>query len=158
VDRASAARDPAGRPLPGGRATRRFIATYYLLTPLFWLIDWTYGANVRVVALQDSEGWRALYYVLCMAGGLALWVRPLWSDLLGLLECSIALLLLILGILLPYWRLADQIAADRFVANPYTPELVINFVLAGTVWLIAFYGRLGVRPFDTIGLSGRMRR
>jgi hypothetical protein len=135
----------------------RFIVTYYVLTPLFWFIDWTYGANVRMVALQDSEEWRALYYTLCMACGAALWVRPLWSHLLALIECSVALLLLILGVLLPYWRLADQIMADRFVANPYTPELVINFVIAGTVWLIAFYGRFGLRPSGTIGLSRRRR-
>jgi hypothetical protein len=135
----------------------RLILGYYGLTPLFWLLDWMYGANLRAVALQDATEWRALYYLLCIACGAALWLRPRWSGLVALVECSVNLLLLCLGVLLPYWRLADQITADRLVANPYTPELVINFAVAGAVWLVAFYGQFGARSSSTLGLSWRPR-
>jgi hypothetical protein len=130
---------------------RPLLLGYYGLTPLFWLLDEGFGANVRVVALQGSEGWRTLYYLLCIGCGAALWVRPAWSALLALAECSINLLLLCLGVLLPIWRLAEQISAGGSVTNPITPELVTNFVVASAVWLVAFYGR-----FDA-GSSARMR-
>jgi hypothetical protein len=122
---------------------RGWIIGYYALTPLFWLADGVYGANLRAVALQDAEGWRTLYYLICTLSGAALWLRPAWTDALALFESSLNLLLLVLGVLLPYWRLADQISSGQAViATPYTPELVVNFMIAGSVALAAFYLRL----------------
>lgn len=122
---------------------RSWILGYYALTPLFWIADEMYGANIRAVALQNAEGWRTLYYALCTASGVAMWLRPTWTDALGLFESSVNLMLLVLGVMLPYWRLADDISTGSVVlVNPYTTELVLNFVLAGSAAVASFYLRL----------------
>lgn len=122
---------------------RRWLQGYYVATPLFALVDWTLGANVRAVGLAGHPELRAAWYAGCVVAGIAMLWRPAWSAVLGLVESGTNLLLLVLSILLPYWTLADRIVDGAPVENPITPALVTNFVIAGGVAVALFQRALG---------------
>ncbi len=117
---------------------RRGIELFYLATPLFALVDWTAGANVRAVGLAEHPGWRAAWYVGCLGVGVLMHLRPRWSLPLGLLESSTNLLLLCLSFFLPYFALADRILREEAVENPFTPAFVANLILASAVAVTSF--------------------
>lgn len=137
-------RDVAGRRID-------WLWTYYAATPVFAAADWLFGANVRAVAFAHQPGLRTGYYLLCLACFALLHARPRWSGLIVILESSLNLLLLILSLLLPYYGAIEAaLSGHAGVGSPITPGLVLNFGIAGTVWMAVFYRALpGASPFST---------
>lgn len=118
----------------------KLVAIYYWLTPAFWAADVWLGANLRTAALEDRPGYKGIYYLFCLACGAAIWLRPAWTRLVGLTEASVNILLLVLGVLVPYFRLIDELASGGANVNvsPFGVERTIAFLLAGGVWTISF--------------------
>jgi hypothetical protein len=125
---------------------RRLLCGYYLATPAFWLADQWLGASVRAAALDGLPGWQTAYYLVCIACGAALWLRPAWATLFGLIESSANLLLLALGVLRPQYALLDAVAAEAPATSPLSARCLVNFALSSAIWLLAFYGDLGPSP------------
>jgi hypothetical protein len=116
-------------PLP-----ERVVTAYYWLTPLFWAADALFGWNVRAAALEGHPGWKALYYLLCLGCGALVWARPTLTRLVGVAESSVNLLLLVLGMLLPYFQLIDRIPAGEFPGpGEFTIAKSLGFLVAGLV-------------------------
>jgi hypothetical protein len=116
------------------------IAWYYLATPVFVLMDFVWGVNIRVSALDDTPALKYAYYALCLAFGGVTSMRPGLSSVVGVVESSLNVLLLVLGMMLPYYRMLETIAAGKDVTtNPYRPEMFVNFFLSAAVWVTAFY-------------------
>jgi len=116
------------------------VATYYWLTPVFWALDVFFGANLRAAAFEGHSGWKAAYYLFCLGCGVALWLRPSWTRLVGLTESSLNILVLILGVMVPYFQLIDRLAASEAVIDPspFTIEKALSLVLSGAIGAIAF--------------------
>ena len=116
------------------------VAIYYWLTPAFWALDVFFGANFRTAAFEGHSGWKAAYYLFCLGCGVALWLRPAWTRLVGLTESSLNILVLILGVMVPYFQLIDRLAAREAVidASPFTIEKALSLLLSGAVCAIAF--------------------
>ncbi len=116
------------------------IAIYYWLTPAFWALDVSFGANVRTAAFEGHSGWKAVYYLFCLGCGVALWLKPSWTRLVGLTESSVNILVLVLGFFVPYFQIIDRLAAGESTvdASPFTIEKAMSFLLSGLVCAIAF--------------------
>lgn len=118
----------------------RIVAAYYWLTPLFWAADVVFGASFRAAALEGNPAAKTVYYLFCFACGIAIWARPALTGLIGLTEASIQILLLVLGVLLPYFRLIDRLAAGQagIAPHPFGLGEALSFLLAGAVLTISF--------------------
>jgi hypothetical protein len=102
---------------------------YYLLTPLFWLLDVAVEAPLRAAAIAPG-GARRAYYLALLATGVVCWLRPRWAPFLALIEGSGTLLLLVLAILLPVWDLAAGLeAGGPVIALPQ----VANFAIVASM-------------------------
>jgi hypothetical protein len=125
------------------------VALYYWLTPIFWILDGAFGWNVRAAALEGEPGLKLLYYLFCLGCGGAIWLWPAVTRIVGLTEASVNILLLVLGVLLPYFRLIDQLAASQAIVEPlrFGPLEALSFLFAGAIWVIS----LRVRAFDPGG-------
>jgi len=115
------------------------VAIYYWLTPAFWALDVFFGANLRTAALEGQPGWKAAYYLFCFGCGVALWLKPAWTSIVGITESSVNVMVLILGFFVPYFQLIDRLAAGDVVdASRFTIEKSLSLLLSGTVCAIAF--------------------
>ncbi len=126
------------------------VRLYYLATPAFAVADWL-GANVRAVGLAGHPEWRGVYYAVCTLAGVLLYLRPRWSDAVGLGEASVNVLLLILAVFVPYFDAVSALATGGTPsALPYSVGFVVNFLVSGAVWVAVFEHRVsalaGPRP------------
>jgi len=115
------------------------IVWYYAATPVFVLLDALGGVSVRATALDHAPGVKYLYYAFCLACGVVTTRWPPLAPPVGIAESSVNILLLVLGIMLPYFDAIRAIGEGRPVTNPFTPSVLANFVLSGGVWIAAFY-------------------
>jgi hypothetical protein len=118
---------------PGGVWFRR----YYLLTPLFIVLDALFGLNIRVPGLASPE-LRYLYYGLCLLCALACYWRNRYSALIAMAESSVNLLILLAVVMFPIVRLGD-LAGDTAVDAGISGYTVVNFLLTGGILLSVFY-------------------
>ncbi|MDX1571172.1 MAG: hypothetical protein R3200_11845 [Xanthomonadales bacterium] len=105
---------------------------YLAATPVFALVDWLFGWNLRVVGVPDP-GWRAGYYTgLLLAAGVAWW-RPAVEPLLVLIEsaCNIALIIIDFAV-------DSLIVSDLEAFQPPTVMQVGGFLIAGGFGTLAF--------------------
>ncbi len=124
------------------KKSQKLVLGYYLATPLFVLLDGAFGANVRIAALDGEPGWKYAYYALCLVCAGAVWSGVRRSTLLALAECSVNILLLCLGVLLPQYRLAEAILEGGTVENPLALGHVVNFAIAAGIWTLVFHAHL----------------
>jgi len=117
---------------PGGAWIRR----YYLLTPLFIVLDTLFGLNVRVSGLAPPE-LRYLYYGLCLLCALGCYWQSRYSALIAMAESSINLLVLLASVMVPIVRLAD-LAGDTTASAGISGYNVVNFLLTGGILLTVF--------------------
>ncbi|HYT31421.1 MAG TPA: hypothetical protein VEO37_02405 [Thermoanaerobaculia bacterium] len=116
------------------------IIGYYLATPLFALLDWIFGWNVRAAGLSGQPGLRSAYYAVCTGAGVITALRPSLSRFVGLVESSVNILLLILGVLLPYWAIVNQAGEGvSAAALPFTFNRLVNFLISGFMWVHVFH-------------------
>jgi hypothetical protein len=113
-------------------------AAYYLATPAFALCDWIFHWNVRVAALDGRPGLKNSYYAVCTAAGVLTYWRPSLSRVVGRVESSVNILLLVLGVMLPYYSLIGSFNGEQ-AFMPFTPARVLNFLISGFIWVRVFY-------------------
>ena len=112
-------------------APRRVLQAYYAATIVFLMLDYAFGINVRVAALESFPELRAGYYLVifgCL--GLMIW-RPAWSTAVGVVESLATLIALIFGVALRSMLVSEQMleTGTGFVS---TAEL-LNFLISGSV-------------------------
>ncbi len=131
---------------------------YYLATPLFAILDLAFGVNVRAAGLQGMPSLRTFYYGVCTVAGVVTFYRPALSWIVGLAESSINILILILGVLLPYYALFQQVEGDRAFRSPFSASHVMNFLISGLMWVNVFYRSAPPGPGGTDPGAGTVRR
>ncbi len=121
----------------------RWIQGYYLASPLFFLLGFWWGAEIRVTFIPDS-GLRFLYYLALSGLGLLAHFRPASAPWVAMGESAMNLLLIMLWILLPIYALGDDVMGTGALSVPYTPlEVLLNGLLAGSFFLLGFYRAQG---------------
>lgn len=116
---------------------------YYAATIGFALIDWVAGANLRAVGFAAHPQLRVVYYLICLFCGLASRLRPAWSAPVTLVESTINLTTLMIALLSPYYVFALRGHPEALLVSP---GLVVNFVIAGSAGVVAFYQSLWALP------------
>jgi hypothetical protein len=119
--------------------TLRLIQGYYLGSPIFFLVSLFWSFELRTTFLTDPLH-RLAYYALISGLGILTYFRPGAGPWVALGESSLNLVLLIVGILLPIYRLADQATSGQAFMLPYSAgEVLLNGVFAGSFFLMGFY-------------------
>ena len=118
---------------------QRILQFYYLLTPVYFLLDYGVWFNIRTAGLDHDPVWKYGYYAFCFANGGAMVVWPKISSVSSLIECSVNFTMLVMGIMLPIFRMSDEIILNGTISNPVTAPQVINFLSTGSMLLISFY-------------------
>ncbi|MEJ2647552.1 MAG: hypothetical protein P8016_03970 [Sedimentisphaerales bacterium] len=115
---------------------------YYSITPAFILLDYIWGINIRVSVLDNYQLYKGLYYGFCILCGVIIFLIPRSSPFVALIESIIILMMIVLGIFMPYiqsLRESFDILNDDFEKICMTSEHVINFVLAGLIAVFTFH-------------------
>jgi hypothetical protein len=124
------------------RYNRYFIPKwYYYATPLFILLDYFAGINVRVSALDAMPFYKYAYYGFCILCGLCMYISPRYSPIIALLESAINYVLMILLLLRPYIHFLmqeDIIGQGWQNVEALTAQNIINLALAALVAAYAF--------------------
>jgi hypothetical protein len=127
---------------PNGSPTRTFArvsALFYLLaTPLFALLDYALGANVRVTFLDGHPAMRGVYYALAILCGAIVYARPRLASIVGVVESGANIGLLIVGVYTAYLGMLDDAAGPGAISNPFTERAIINLVISAA-WGYASY-------------------
>ena len=123
---------------------RNFIPKlYYAVTPIFILLDYFCGINVRVAVLDNAHFYKGLYYGFCILCGVIVFLLPKSSFFVALIESIILIMLSILGLLLPYAQIFsenfDVMSSDFEKISLVQPNYIINLVLAGGIAIITFH-------------------
>ena len=122
---------------------RHFIPRwYYYATPLFILLDYLAGINVRVAALDSMPLYKNAYYGFCILCALCIYIFPKYSSIVALLESGINFVMMILLLFLPYAILIsnteDVLSQDWSLPQMFTAQRIVNLTLAGFVAVFAF--------------------
>jgi hypothetical protein len=118
-----------------------WIRRYYLLTPVFIVIDALFGLHVRISGLASPE-LRYLYYGICLLCALACYWQSRYSALIAMVESSTNLLILLAGIMIPMVRLGD-LTGDTADSAGISGDQLVNFLLSGGILLAVFYSAQG---------------
>jgi hypothetical protein len=121
---------------------------YYSLTLVFALLDWTMGANVRAVGLENAPVLRAGYYGACLLCAVVIHYQPTWGVPITLLESSLNVGVLVLSVFVAYYGMVDTIEGPEPFINPIDGRFMLNFVISGGAGAVVFYQSLhalGVR-------------
>lgn len=118
------------------RRVLHWAVPYYASTVLFVALDLLWGANLRAVAFESYPGLRALYYAVLLGCGALARARPGWSAPITLIESSFSLTTMALAVLAPYYVYALEL---RQAPGVDPVALVFNFLLCGSVALLAFH-------------------
>jgi hypothetical protein len=122
--------------IPSGRTA--LVRLYFGLTPVFALLDLAFGASFRAAGIADA-GWRFTYYGFAFACWLLMRRRPSWTPIVGVLESSVNLFLLLYSVMAPIYALPDAITGGGEVALPFGPGRLVNLMLTGTVLIMSFH-------------------
>ncbi len=135
----------------------RFIQGYYLASPLFFLLGFWWGHELRVTFIPDL-GLRFGYYVVLSGLGLLTHFRPESAPWVALAESTLNLFLILAWILLPVYGMLDAVDGGGAPGVPYTPEeVLVNGLLAGSFFVAGFYSAQGeiLRRFPWMGVGRR---
>jgi len=137
----------------GLRGRISIASLYYYATPVFILLDYFGGVNVRVAVLDAMPLYKNLYYGFCILCGVGVYALPRLTPVVALFERSINFLMTVLAVFLPYIRFITQTddvltAPLPTVAGIDAPHIA-NILLAGGIAVLGFHGSL-----RAMGLEG----
>lgn len=119
---------------------------YYYITPLFILLDYLGGINIRAAVLDSMPMYKNLYYGFCIFCAAGIYFRPRFSAVVALFESTIMVLMTVLSVFLPYVRYlmqADDVLSGNWdIVNAFSIPRIVNLILAGTIAIFAFHGSI----------------
>jgi len=115
---------------------------YYYATPLFILLDYLLGINVRVSALDSMPFYKYAYYGFCILCALCIYISPRYSPIVALFESTINVIMMALLLFIPYVLLfsdtENMLSTDSPVVQMFTPQRIVNLGFAGFIAVFAF--------------------
>ena len=132
---------------------------YFYITPLFIVLDYFWGFNFRISALDSEPLYKNLYYGLCILCGVLIYIIPRASALIGFIESLINLAMLLLIIFLPYMRIITTVTEDPLNADfkalqeSFSVDSIINLFIV--IFCITITLRTSInRMSETFGDDG----
>ena len=126
---------------------------YYTVTPLFILLDYLWGINVRAVVLDSVPMYKGLYYGFCILCGVVIYIIPKFSPVVALVDSTVIFSMTVLSIFMSYVQsfvqIDDILDADLQYVNIVGPPCIINLLLVGGMAALTFRTSL-----STLGMSG----
>lgn len=116
---------------------QQILAAYYAATPLFLLLDWGTGTNIRAAGFQAYPALKYGYYTVCMAAAFGIRLAPSRSAVITVIESAVNLLALILGVLAPLYQFPALLDGRGPLPPLMTPARLVNFLLAGSAAILA---------------------
>jgi hypothetical protein len=124
---------------------RSYIARWYFyITPVFILLDYFLGVNVRVSALEGMPVYKNLYYGFCIFCGVIMFVFPRWSAVVAMFESSVNAFMIAFGIFVPYLRAITVLTDDVLNADwealgaSLSFQSIVNFMIVGSCLILTF--------------------
>jgi len=114
-----------------------WIHRYYLLTPVFIVLDALFGLNIRISGLASPE-LRYLYYGVCLLCALAGYWQSRYSALIAMAESRSNLLILLASIITPMVQLG-YLTGDTAASAGSSGDHLVNFLLSGGILPGVFY-------------------
>jgi len=116
---------------------------YFYITPLFILLDYFGGVNVRVSALEGMPMYKVLYYGFCVLCGVCMYIVPRYSAVVALFESLINFMMIVLGVFLPYVQnilyVDDILSADfKAMEESLNIQPIVNLVIVGSCVILTF--------------------
>ena len=111
------------------------LTKYYLLTPVFVLIEFLVNANLRITI--PMGGYYFLYMGVCFAIGGFFIKSPIVLNFFALVESTVNLILLFKSVYLPIFFLSKL--PESTDTHNFEMTDVIHFIMVGVVLLYAFY-------------------
>jgi hypothetical protein len=121
-----------------------FARWYFYITPVFILLDYLLGINVRVSALETMPLYKNLYYGFCILCGVCMYIIPRYSAVVALFESSINIMMLVLGIFLPYIRIVTELMDDVLGADftaleeAFKVQPMVNLFIVASCLILTF--------------------
>jgi hypothetical protein len=126
---------------------------YYTITPLFILLDYVWGINVRTAVLDSEPLYKGLYYGFCVLCGVVIYIIPRLSPVVALVESIIMIMMTVLSVFTPYLYsivyIDDILNVDIQYVSILGPSYIVNLVLSGGMAAFTFHKSLNV-----LGISG----
>ena len=113
---------------------------YYILTPLFFIVELIWQVRVRVPLILTSAELRYGYYGVCFVCGVLCYFRQKLTPVVAIVESTINIALLCSGFYLTVINSGFDLAEGKIdkVPEALTPKGILGFVLMLVVWTIAF--------------------
>lgn len=115
----------------------RLVLTYYLASPLFWILQVIFGWQVRVGFLADSK-WNTLYYCLLILCAVAGYLRPGWLAFIAVIESAVNIGIHIVSFAMPLFTLSDSVLQGQVTKPDLSVANLIGFLLAGLCMSLSF--------------------
>ena len=116
---------------------------YFYITPLFILLDYFGGVNVRVSALDSWPLYKNLYYGFCILCGVCMYIVPRYSAVVALFESIINFGMIVFSIFMPYIQnmiyAEDILNADfKAMEEAINAQSIVNLVIVGSFVVLTF--------------------
>lgn len=117
---------------------------YFYITPVFILLDYFLGVNVRVSALEGMPVYKNLYYGFCILCGVSMSILPRWSAVMAMFESAINFFMIAFGLFVPYIRTItiltdDVLGADwEALGESFDMQPIANLVIVGSCLVLTF--------------------
>jgi len=125
-------------PLSSRPVTFRLVWFYYVITPLFLLVELLWGIDFRVPALL-SMPMRYFYYTCCFGCGAACFLRPRFTPVIAFVESTINVILIFVGFGTTLFSATLSFADTSAEPQTFSLKTVYSFAVTATIWVIAFY-------------------
>ena len=116
---------------------------YFYFTPLFILLDYIWGVNVRISALDSLPLYKNLYYGFCVLCGICMYIVPRYSAVVTLFESIVNFGMIVFGIFMPYIQnmmyAEDILSADfKAMEASLNTQPIVNLVIVGSCVILTF--------------------
>ena len=116
---------------------------YFYITPLFILLDYFGGVNIRVSALESWPLYKNLYYGFCILCGVCMYFIPRYSAVVTLFESIINFGIIVFSIFMPYIRnmiyAEDILNADfKAMEASINAQSIVNLLIVGSFVILTF--------------------
>ena len=130
---------------------------YFYITPLFILLDYIWGVNVRVSALDSMPVYKNVYYGFCVLCGISMYAVPRYTAVVALFESVINFTMIMLCLFVPYVQnilFVDDILDADFKTMGETLNIlpIVNLLIVGSCAVLIF--RRSIETIkEALGLS-----